>query len=40
MKTTTRNTGIDNFGKVVRYFHDGKDNAFNSIDNFSAVPLA
>jgi superfamily I DNA/RNA helicase len=28
MKTTTRNTGIANFGKVVRCFHAGKDNAF------------
>jgi hypothetical protein len=40
MKTATRNTGIGNFGKTVRCFHAGKDNAFNSIDNFGAVALA
>jgi hypothetical protein len=28
MMTTTRNTGIGNFGKVAGCFHAGKDNAF------------
>jgi glyoxylase-like metal-dependent hydrolase (beta-lactamase superfamily II) len=40
MKTTTRNTRIANFGKVVRCFHADKDISFNSIDYFGAVALA
>jgi hypothetical protein len=39
MKTTTRNTRIANFGKVVRCFHADKDNSFNSRDYFGAVAL-
>jgi hypothetical protein len=39
MKTTTRNTRIGNFGKVVRCFHAGKDNSFYAMDHFGAVAL-
>jgi hypothetical protein len=39
MKTTTRNTGIANFGKIVRCFHADKDNSFYAMDHFGAVAL-